>query len=92
MPQPRVLQLRRLVLAEATRFPELGAASYEHGAERTVAALAGSFGRLADRGLLGIDDADLPAAHFNCLVMSAPVNRTMLLGDEGPLSSDAINR
>ena len=38
--QPRILQLRRLVIGEASRFPELGRTFYERGAGRTIAALA----------------------------------------------------
>jgi AcrR family transcriptional regulator len=80
--QPRLMQLRRLVIGEATRFPELGRAFYERGAGRSVAGLSAAFERLAARGLLSIDDPDLAAAHFNWLVMAAPVNRAMLLGDD----------
>ena len=50
--QPRILQLRRLVIGEAGRFPELGRTFYEQGPGRTIAALATTFERLAARGLL----------------------------------------
>jgi len=50
--QPRVLQLRRLLIGEATRFPELGRHYYERGPERVIAAIAGCVARLAARGLL----------------------------------------
>ena len=76
------MQLRRLVIGEATRFPELGRAFYERGQGRTVAALASSFERLAaTRRGYELDDPQRAASHFNWLVMSAPVNRAMLLGD-----------
>ena len=78
---PQLMQLRRLVIGEATRFPELGRAFYERGQGRTVAALASAFERLAARGALELDDPERAASHFNWLVMSAPVNRAMLLGD-----------
>jgi AcrR family transcriptional regulator len=80
--QPRLLELRRLVIAEADRFPELGRAFYERGAGRTVAALAAVFKQLAARGALRLDDPALAAAHFNWLVMSAPVNQAMMLGSD----------
>jgi AcrR family transcriptional regulator len=80
--QPRLMQLRRLVIGEANRFPELGRAFYERGAGRSIAALVAAFERLTARGLLRADDPQLAAAHFNWLVMAAPVNRAMLLGDE----------
>jgi TetR/AcrR family transcriptional regulator, mexJK operon transcriptional repressor len=83
--QPQVLRLRRLVIAEAARFPELGRAFYEQGAGRTTAALAEAFAALDARGLLRVPDPALAANHFNWLVMSAPVNRAMLLGlDDAP--------
>src|SRR5437867_4240882 len=73
--QPRILQLRRLVIGEAGRFPELGRTFYERGPERTIAALATAFDRLAQRGALQLDDPRLAAAHFNWLVMSIPLNQ-----------------
>ena len=83
--QPRILQLRRLVIAEAGRFPELGRTFYEQGPGRTIAALATVFERLAARGALQLDDPQLAAAHFNWLVMSIPLNQAMFLGqDEAP--------
>lgn len=78
---PRILQLRRLVIGEAGRFPELGAALYAGGPGRAIASLAAMFERLAARGVLAIDDASLAATQFNWLIMSAPLNRAMLLGD-----------
>ena len=86
--RPELMQLRRLVIGEATRFPELGRAFYERGQGRTVAALASSFERLAASGRLRVDDPQRAASHFNWLVMSAPVNRAMLLGD-GEIPSPA---
>jgi TetR/AcrR family transcriptional regulator, mexJK operon transcriptional repressor len=83
--QPRLLALRRLVIAEAGRFPELGCTFYERGAGRTIAVLASTFERLAERGILALEDPELAAAHFNWLVMSAPINQAMLLGpDKSP--------
>ena len=80
---PRLMQLRRVVIGEAGRFPELGKALYEGGPQRAMAAMATAFRRLADRGLLKIDDVAAAASHFNWLVMSAPLNQAMLLGDAG---------
>jgi TetR/AcrR family transcriptional regulator, mexJK operon transcriptional repressor len=90
--QPRILQLRRLVIGEAGRFPELGRTFYEQGPGRTIAALATVFERLADRGALQPGDPLLAAAHFNWLVMSMPLNRAMLLGDEEPPAAAELNR
>jgi AcrR family transcriptional regulator len=90
--QPRILQLRRLVIGEAGRFPELGQVFYEQGPGRTIAALAAVFERLAERGVLQLDDPQLAAAHFNWLVMSSPLNQAMLLGQDQPLGRAELNR
>jgi TetR/AcrR family transcriptional repressor of mexJK operon len=82
--QPRLLQLRRLVIGESARFPELGRTFYERGPARTVATLAAAFERLAERGALNLDNPRLAAAHFNWLIMSAPLNEAMLLGRDEP--------
>ncbi len=82
--QPRLLQLRRLVIGEASRFPELGRTFYQRGPGRTILALAGAFERLAARDTLRLDDPVLAAAHFNWLIMSAPLNQAMLLGSDEP--------
>lgn len=79
--QPRVMQLRRLVIAEAGRFPDLGRLFYERGPGRTIATLATAFQHLAARGALQADDLQTAAEHFNWLVMSTPLNRVMLCGD-----------
>jgi TetR/AcrR family transcriptional regulator, mexJK operon transcriptional repressor len=76
--QPRVMQLRRLAIGEAGRFPELGRLFYERGPERTIAALAGALESLGARGALRPGDPRLAAEHFNWLVMSTPLNRVML--------------
>ncbi|WP_030040456.1 TetR/AcrR family transcriptional regulator C-terminal domain-containing protein, partial [Streptomyces resistomycificus] len=78
--QPRMLQLRRLVIAEADRFPELGRTYYERGPERVHALLAQSFGRLAHRKLLALDDPLLAANHLTWLITSIPVNKVMFCG------------
>jgi AcrR family transcriptional regulator len=87
--QPRLLQLRRLVISEAGRFPELGRLFYERGPGRTIGALADAFERLAAGGILRIEDPHLAAEHFNWLVMSIPINRVMLCGEDAlPLPAD----
>ena len=79
---PRVMQLRRLVIGEVSRFPELAKVLYKRGPMRALTALATAFERLAERGLLAIDDPMIAASQFNWLIMSAPLNQAMLLGDE----------
>jgi TetR/AcrR family transcriptional repressor of mexJK operon len=82
--QPQVLQLRRVVIAEATRFPGLGRTFYDLGLVRTVASLAAV--------LPGLDEPELAAEHFVWLVLSIPLNRAMLLGDEHGLGPGDLDR
>lgn len=89
---PRLMQLRRMVIGEVGRFPELGRALYESGPARAMAAIAAMFQRLADRGLLRIDDPAVAASQFNWLVMSQPLNQAMLLGDAGIPKPAALRR
>ncbi|HTV67122.1 MAG TPA: TetR/AcrR family transcriptional regulator [Rhizobiaceae bacterium] len=78
---PRIMQLRRLVIGEVSRFPDLAKVLYERGPARALGMLGALFERLAKRGVLKIDDPAVAAAHFNWLVMSDALNRAMLLGD-----------
>jgi TetR/AcrR family transcriptional repressor of mexJK operon len=90
--QPRLLQLRRLVIAEADRFPQLGRAFYERGPARTIAALTVTFTRLAERGVLELEDPAIAASQFNWLIMSAAINRAMLLGIEDALPATELGQ
>jgi hypothetical protein len=85
-----MMQLRRLVIGEAGRFPDLGRAFYDQGPGRTIAALATAFEQLVRREQLRECDPHVAATQFNWLVMAAPLNRAMLLGDDGPPSAAAI--
>lgn len=89
---PRIMQLRRLVVGEVTRFPELARVLYERGPARAMNMLAAVFAGLAERGLLEIDDPAVAAEHFNWLIMSAPLNRAMLLGDDAIPSPAELRR
>lgn len=78
---PRLLQLRRLVIGEVGRFPELAEALYDRGPKRAIDSLAAVFEQLDRSGQLTVGDPLVAATHFNWLVMGEPVNRAMLLGD-----------
>jgi TetR/AcrR family transcriptional repressor of mexJK operon len=86
--EPQLVQVRRLVIANADRFPELGRAWYQRGFERVLATLADCFRRLADRGLLRLDDPLLTAHHFVGQLLWIPMNQVMFTGDSW-LESDA---
>jgi TetR/AcrR family transcriptional repressor of mexJK operon len=80
--QPRVLQLRRLIIAEAGRFPDLARTYYERVPERVLATLATALQQLAERGLLHVDDGLLAANHFAFLVIGPPLDKAMFCGDD----------
>jgi TetR/AcrR family transcriptional regulator, mexJK operon transcriptional repressor len=89
---PRIIRLRRLVISEVSRFPELGEALYSGGPGRSIMSLAAIFERLAERGVLAIRNPSLAASQFNWLVMSAPLNRAMLLGDDAIPSASELQK
>ena len=74
-----LVQLRRIVVAEADRFPDLARTWFERGPDRAHATLAAQFRALADRGLLRVDDPLLAAQHFNWLILSIPLNDALFL-------------
>jgi TetR/AcrR family transcriptional repressor of mexJK operon len=78
---PEILRMRRLVIAEAERFPDLGREYYRRSWVRTLAVLAESFATLACRGLLTLTDPERAAYLFVYLVVSIPLNRASFLGD-----------
>jgi hypothetical protein len=57
MKDHRLLQLRRPVIGEVERFPPSSACALRAGPRRTADRKSSGFRRLADRGLLRIDDA-----------------------------------
>jgi len=79
--QPRVLRLRRLVMANAERFPDVGRSWYEQGFDRVLATLGTSFRSLSDRKLLRVDDPLLAASHFVGMLLWIPINKAMYTGD-----------
>jgi TetR/AcrR family transcriptional repressor of mexJK operon len=90
--RPQVLQLRRLVIGESGRFPELARKYYERVPGRVLAMLAACFAHLAGRGLLRVDDPDLAANHFAWLVLATPLDRAMFLGDDAAVAAGELER
>jgi AcrR family transcriptional regulator len=82
--QPHLVRMRRILIGEADRFPELATTWYARGPERAHATFAGWFSTLAERGLLHVPDPLLAAEHFNWLILSIPMNRAMFSGVEEP--------
>jgi hypothetical protein len=79
--QPDVIKLRRLVIGEAGRFPELGRVFYELGPQRANEQLGIALGEAAGRHDLMMNDPEVAAGHLLSLILSKPLDEAMLLGD-----------
>lgn len=69
------------MIAEATRFPKLGQLYYERGFVRGLATPQAGLERLAERGLLRIDDAAAAATQLAGMALWTPANRAMFTGE-----------
>ena len=91
--QPDVLRLRRLVVAEADRFPEISATWFEGAFHQSVVLLGESMARLAERGMLRpLSDPTLTAYQFAGLVMYKPMNQAMFAGTAAQLDPAEFER
>lgn len=91
----RVVQLRRLVIGEANRLPELARLYYEHAPLRTMAALTDAFARLHDSGVLNAPQPAFAAEHFAFLIVGKPIDQALFDGASaalGGLDVDAYAR
>jgi TetR/AcrR family transcriptional regulator, mexJK operon transcriptional repressor len=77
---PKVQRIRRLVIAEAPRFPDVATAYWEGGFRRVIPTLAEHFRGLAEAGKLRAPDPLIAAEHFAGLLLWIPSNRTMFSG------------
>jgi TetR/AcrR family transcriptional regulator, mexJK operon transcriptional repressor len=73
--QPHVLALRRLIIAEAERFPDLARTYFEEAPARAIEVIADALRDYAGRGLLTVGDYGLAAAHFAYLTLGIPLDR-----------------
>jgi TetR/AcrR family transcriptional regulator, mexJK operon transcriptional repressor len=93
--QPHLLRLRRMLMAEAERFPALAAAWYDAGPAESIAVFERWFTVWHRRGLLHAPDPHLAAEHFNWLVLSIPLNKAMSLPldgtDDPPFTPDQLD-
>ena len=89
---PQVLALRRLVISEAARFPELAATYYARTPSRVLAALAGHLGELGRRGLLSVDDPVAAADDLAFLLVGRVLDEGMFHPDAPGLDDAAAAR
>jgi TetR/AcrR family transcriptional regulator, mexJK operon transcriptional repressor len=85
--QEPVVQLRRLVVGEANRVPELAQLYYDQAPARTLAAFADCFSTLHDRGLLRVTESSRAAEHFAFLVVGRCIDQALFTGGPAVLAS-----
>jgi TetR/AcrR family transcriptional repressor of mexJK operon len=90
--QEPVVQLRRLVIGEANRVPELAQGYYEQAPARTLEAFADCFGRLHDRGMLHVAEPSLAAEHFAFLIVGRCIDQALFCGASQVLDSVDVDR
>jgi TetR/AcrR family transcriptional regulator, mexJK operon transcriptional repressor len=90
---PDVIRMRRLVIAEADRFPDIARTWFDRGFERALPIVGEALSGLASRGLLhNLGDPVLAAYQFAGLVMYQPMNYVMFAGTDAVPPADSLNR
>ena len=77
---PEALALRRLLLAEAERFPELVEIAIEQGATRAIERIAALLEVERRAGRIALEDCRFAAMQFQEMVLSIPLRRAMGFG------------
>ncbi len=88
----RVVRLRRLLIGEAHRFPDLAAEYYRVAPGKVISTLADGFASLAGRGRLQVSDPHRAAEQFAFLVLGAALDRAMFDGRDTALDTDGLVR
>ncbi|MDO7880900.1 TetR/AcrR family transcriptional regulator [Antiquaquibacter soli] len=78
------LPLRRLLVMESRRFPDLVSEYRRRAPEAVMSALSELFRRAGRAGSLDIRDPRLAAEHFAFLIMGADLDRGMFTGQHPP--------
>lgn len=89
---PKVQRIRRLVIAEAPRFPEVADAYWKGGFDRVLGTMAAHLRGLDEAGKLKAPDAELAANHFAGLLLWIPSNHTMFSGRPDVVTEDELVR
>jgi TetR/AcrR family transcriptional regulator, mexJK operon transcriptional repressor len=87
----RIVPLRRLLIGEATRFPELARDYHRRAPGRVMATLADALRRYDARGLLRVGDPEVAAEHLAFLVLGASLDSALFEVD-GATSPDEVER
>lgn len=89
---PRVVRLRRLVIGEAHRFPELATEYYELAPGKVIATLATALESLASQGRLQVTNPHRAAEQLAFLILGPALDRSMFDGhDAAPDAEDLVS-
>lgn len=86
---PRVLPLRRMLIGEQARFPDLARAYYDRAPGLVMQTFAAYLDTRTD---LAIDDTALAAEHLAFLILGAPLDRALFDASAIPTDLDARAR
>ena len=84
----RIVPLRRLLIREATRFPDLARDYYARAPRLVIAAIADALERYAARGQLRIIDSERAAEQFAFLVLGASLDEALFDARGRPASRE----
>lgn len=73
----RIVPLRRLLIGEVARFPDIARDYYARAPGLVIDTLTDLLAALAEDGRLRLDDPAIAAEHFAFLVMGAPLDRAL---------------
>jgi TetR/AcrR family transcriptional repressor of mexJK operon len=85
---PEAIAINRIVMAEATRFPNLAKLVHEQGWQRSNAAVAAVLDGFAKNGQIEVEDTDVAADLFLSLVIGRQTRLAMLGIETGPAHID----
>jgi TetR/AcrR family transcriptional regulator, mexJK operon transcriptional repressor len=85
----RVVAIRRLLIRETSRFPDLARDYYDRAPRRVISTLARALQRYEARGLLRVADPERAAEQLAFLVLGASLDEA-LFDAEGRPTSDAV--
>ncbi|MFE3443561.1 TetR/AcrR family transcriptional regulator [Nocardia sp. NPDC059180] len=88
---PTVVEMRRLVTAEAARLPDAGSTYLHKSWIRNIGDLATTLRTLDTRGLLHVPDPEAAAEQLTWLVVGAPLNARMLDATATDTATDAAD-
>ncbi len=88
MLQPSVVQLRRIAVAEAPRFPQLVAEYWARAPGRTIAVLAEALASMDAAGELEVPDARHAATHLAYAILGPYQDRALLQTENAPAQEE----